>query len=426
MAIKTIGVGKMHFTLTDKAADNTDPLEAFIGQNTNLSEKWGFKKRSTSECDESDDYRCFIRESGYGYVAEPTGERSEMYYIPQPSQVPAKLTDTAWVVDKSIDHLKNRDRNRPFFMMTSFQSPHPPFIAPFPWNKLYRGADMPLPKRPEGYEGLLTLWNKFQNRYKYMDQGINNNLLRTMKAYYYSSISFIDYNLGLLFNYMESENLMDNTMIIFTSDHGELLGDYNSFGKRCFLDSAARIPMILSYPGCQKGISINSPVSLVDILPTILEFADIESKGDYNGESLFGIVGGNSKRKVIYGQFQRQGLASYMALTEDYKYIYSAPDDREWLFNLKNDKEETRNIAGNPLYLKKTEEMRSMLITFFNDEGYKEPINEDKWKKYPYRDMPQDPDSYVLFQDAGDFILHIDGYITDANSQKYFKNNWYK
>ncbi len=422
---QTMGVGKMHFTLPDQTLPKKQSLDTFIGS-TNIKEKWGFDKRATSECDELDDYKTFIRDSGYGHVSEPSGERSEMYYIPQPSQLPANLTETAWVVNRSIDYLRNRDIEKPFFMMTSFQAPHPPFVAPFPWNKFYRGADMPLPKKPDGYENFLTLWNKYQNRYKYMDQGINNNHLRTMKAYYYASISFIDYNLGLLLNYLESEKLMDNTMILFASDHGELLGDYNAFGKRCFLDSAARIPLLMRYPGCKKQISINTPVSLVDILPTVLEFTDIESQNDYSGESLFGVIKGNSKRDVVYGQFQRHGLASYMAINENYKYIYSAPDDKELLFNQRTDPEETRNIAGNSLYLKKTEEMRGKLIDFLKAEGYLDPIQDNGWKKYSKREIPQDPDSYLLFQDDGNIIPEIDGYKTDANSLKYFKNRWYE
>src|SRR5690606_20194858 len=110
---------------------------------------------------------------------------------------------------------------------------------PTPWNKLYRAPEMPLPKRPQDSDGLITYWNRFQNRYKYRDQGIDDNLIRTMKAAYYGSISFIDYQIGRLLAFMESRGLLDNTLIVFSSDHGEMLGDYHCFGKRNFLDSGA-------------------------------------------------------------------------------------------------------------------------------------------------------------------------------------------
>jgi arylsulfatase A-like enzyme len=423
---QTMGAGKMHFTMTEKSQLDDHKVDALLGKLNKLTEMWGFEKRATSECDEMDDYKSFIRSTEYSHVPEPSGERSEMYYIPQPSQLPAKYNETAWVTDRSIDYLKNRDSDRPFFLMTSFQAPHPPFVAPFPWNKIYRSADMPLPKMPDDFDNLLTLWNRYQNRYKYMDQGVNKNLLRTLKAYYYAMITFIDYNLGRLFEYMASQNLMEDTLILFTSDHGEMLGDYNSFGKRCFLDSAARIPLLMRSPDGEKCLRNETPVSLVDILPTILEFAEIDSPDSYSGESLFDIVHGRRKRDAIYGQFQREGLASYMMLDDQYKYIYSAPDQREWLFHSRRDKDETRSIAENTLYLGKTEEMRNRMIRFFREEGYLDPIDGDGWKQYPLRTMPRDPDACLLYQDAGDFIPQKDAYRSDANTMKYFRDRWYE
>lgn len=423
---QTFGIGKMHFTLTEPASEQQDALGSFMGKQTNLTEKWGFDRRLTSECDDADDYKAFVRNSGFSHVADATGERSEMYYIPQVAQVPPEKTETAWVTSQSISQLQNRDRQRPFFMMTSFQAPHPPFVAPFPWYKLYRGADMPLPKVPDEYGNLLTLWNKFQNRYKYMDQGINKNLLRTMKAFYYASISFLDYNIGQLLDYLLAEDLLEDTLIIFTSDHGELLGDYNSFGKRCFLDSAARVPLIIRYPGCRQNQCVGQPVSLVDIFPTILDYCGIEQPDDVcSGESLLSIAAGLTQRKQVYGQFQREGLASYMIVEDDYKYIYSAPDRKEWLFNHRTDPEETRNLAMNPLYIKKTSQLRQTLIDYYRQAGYLAPLDGDNWKTYPIRTMPEDPDAFLLFQDAGE-VPDLEGYSTEANSKIYFANSWYE
>jgi arylsulfatase A-like enzyme len=284
---------------------------------------------------------------------------------------------------------------------------------------------MPLPKRPERSETLLTLWNKFQNRYKYRDQGVDENLIRQLKAHYYAEISFIDYNLGRLLRYLEEQKLLDNTMIIYASDHGEMLGDYYSFGKRCFLDSAARIPLLLQYPGGRRNHTCDTPVSLIDILPTLLDFADIPAEDDYCGESLFNIPGGTCQRDTIFGQYEQEGYAAYMALDGHYKYIYSAPDQKEFLFDLISDPEETRNKAYNPLYIQKTKEMRDQFISYFRAEGYSTPIEGDNWKVYPKKDMPDDPDAYLLFQDTEASIPHIPGYETDSNSKKHFKFAWY-
>ncbi|OQB12589.1 MAG: Arylsulfatase [Firmicutes bacterium ADurb.Bin193] len=405
---QTFGTGKMHFTF-----------------NTGLGTLWGYEKRATCDVErpEDNDFYQHIKSRGYGHVVDYKGVRSEMYYIPQVSQLPAHLHHSAWTVDTSIDFLAGRDKDKPFFMMTSFEKPHPPFEPPVPWNKLYRGPDMPLPKRPEAGETLLTAWNKYQNRYKHRDQGVDDNLIRMLKASYYAEVSYLDYCLGRLFDYMAGEGLMDNTLILFTSDHGEMLGDYNCFGKRCFLDSGARIPMLIRYPGCEKGNICATPVSLIDILPTFLEFAGIPAADSYSGESLFGIMANTSARDTVYGQYDREGRALYMAVNTEYKYIYSAPDNKEFLLDLVADPEETRNKAYNPLYIEKTRQMREQLINYFKNEGYTTPLSPDGWKAYPRQEMPDDPDAYLMFQDPPESIPHIPGYETASNLRKYYKNS---
>lgn len=296
-------------------------------------------------------------------------------------------------------------------LMASFIKPHPPFESPTPWNKLYRTPEMPLPKRPQDGENLITYWNKFQNRYKYRDQGIDDNLVRTMKAAYYGSISFLDYNVGRLLDYLKQNNLYEDTLIIFSSDHGEMLGDYNCVGKRCFFDSAARIPMIMVHPDFKKkGSMCDKPVSLVDILPTFLDFAGIKPEEDFSGDSLVKIAVEAVDRNMVFGQYNRNEYGMYMAVTNRLKYIYSAPDNKEWLYDLKTDPQETRNCANNPMYQHHTAKMKESLIGYLKKDGYTLPIEGDDWKRYPTARMPEDPDMNLLFQDPKESIPHIPGY----------------
>ena len=102
------------------------------------------------------------------------------------------------------------------------------------------------PHRPEGFQRLLSYWNLHQNRYKYRDKGYDEMLFRTIKAMYYACISFIDFNLGRILEALGED--INNTIIVYTSDHGEMLGDYGSVGKRTMLNPAARIPLILRAP----------------------------------------------------------------------------------------------------------------------------------------------------------------------------------
>lgn len=393
---QTFGSGKMHFGFPE----GWDSL-------------WGFDSRKMCDIDDNLDKNDFyqaIKEDGYGYVYDYKGVRSEMYYVPQTSLLPEKLHHSHWTVDSSIEFLENREKDKPFFLMTSFEKPHPPFTPPIPWNKLYRGPDMPLPKRPERCDDLITLWNEFQNRYKYRDQGEDDNLIRQMIAYYYAEVSFLDYNLGRLVNKLKSEGVLEDTLIVFTADHGEMLGDYHCYGKRSFLDSSAKIPFIMCMPKEAKGITCDEPISLMDIYPTFMKYAGIEVEGNVAGTNLVEIIRGTTKRQYVIGEYEKGEYANYMIADKRFKYIYSVPDEKEYLFDHQKDEKEYMNRAKNPLYLKKTKEMRETLIQYFVEEGFTAPIENGTWKKFGVKTLDSSPDAYLLFQDSVGTVQEIPNY----------------
>jgi choline-sulfatase len=394
---RTHGIGKMHFSPDPQALR-------------------GFQTREHQEelrgRVEGDDYLKFLHANGFEHVYDPFGQRGEMYYIPQPAQMPAKLHSTNWVGDRAVEFIRSADRSRPFFLWASFIHPHPPFSPPTPWNKLYRAALMPLPKRPADCETLHTYMNRYQNRYKYRDSGIDNNLLRVMKAYYYACISFIDFQIGRMLEALEKTGRLEDTLIIFTSDHGEFLGDYNCFGKRSMLDAAARIPMIVRYPErFDSGRICDTPVSLVDVMPTMLAAAGIDLR-DYrlDGLDLAEAVGYDDR--TVYSQYQHGPLGVYMAVNRRWKYFYSAPDRREFLFDRIHDPEETRNRAGLSLCRRELEEMRKGIFEFYRSQGFTDPIEGNRWKLSPQPSIPIDPDAGLLIQDPGWSLPHqvIPGY----------------
>jgi len=379
---QTHGVGKMHFL-----PDHTAP--------------WGFESRDISEEieEEKNDYLAFIRAHGFGHVHEPHGVRSEYYYIPQPSQLPANLHESSWVADRSIDFLKRRDLARPFFLWSSFIKPHPPFDPPTPWSKLYRSADMPKPFRPENCEDLLTFWNRVQNRYKYKDAGTDDLLLRTMRAAYYASISFIDFNIGRILEMLGDE--IDNTLVAFSSDHGELLGDYGSFGKRSMLDASARIPFLIRWPEhVPAGKTCATPVSLLDLWPTFAVAAGETQPPPYSySRDIVEISNGPSRPREITSQFSEGRFGIYMITDGDWKYVYSSPDRREWLFDLKNDPLETRSFETEGTAAPHLHRLRTSLISRLREEGATAAVEGETWREYPPGRFPAAPDAGLLFQD---------------------------
>jgi len=372
---QTRAIGKMHFS----------PVR----------QPFGFERMELSEeipaRPEDDEFLRDLLAAGFGHVHEPHGVRSEMYYLPQVSQLPAERHTTAWTGERTVQFLRQRDRSRPFFVWTSFIKPHPPFDPPVPWNKLYRDHEMPLPHRPEGAAELITWQMRHQNHYKRRDAGRDDNLIRAMRAAYYACVSFIDYQVGRILEELEKQGERENTLIVFTSDHGELLGDYDCYGKRCFYDPAARIPLIASWPGhLPAGTVCSTPVSLVDLLPTMVEAVGAEvpplakgGPGGVDGVSLLRTVAGENDRPYVLGQLNRQGLGVYHLFDGRYKYIYSAPDRREYLMDLETDPQETRNHADDqPATLKR---LRTILLDRFRQDGYTEPLDEATggWKTFP-------------------------------------------
>jgi arylsulfatase A-like enzyme len=222
-----------------------------------------------------------------------------------------------------------------------------------------------------------------------------------MRAAYYAAISFIDYQVSRILDHLESEGELDNTLILYTSDHGELLGDYDCYGKRAFLDAAARIPLLVRYPErFQVNVQCDTPTSLVDVLPTCLGAANLPLQTDRSGIDLADIATDNTQRDAIVGQLGQEGTGLYMLLTSEYKYIYSAADRKEWLFRRLPGRLDERSLAGNPAYSATLNAYRKRLIEWFHNDGYELPLDDNKWRNFPPPMEPENPDAGQLFQDG--------------------------
>jgi len=385
---RTHGIGKMHFTPDKMALRGLETREH--------QEELRLKV-------EEDDYLKLLAESGFGHVHDAFGQRGEMYYVPQPAQMPARLHGTQWVGDRAVDFIRTAEKGRPFLLWASFIHPHPPFSPPTPWNKLYRAALMPLPHCPQQCEQWHTWWNRHQNRYKYRDNGIDNNLVRCMRAYYWACVSFIDFHVGRMLEALAEGGLLDETLIIHTSDHGEMLGDYNCFGKRTMLDASARIPLLARYPErFAAGRVCSAPASIVDLMPTILSAAGVKAPdGQLDGIDLAEVAEGRHDERTVYSQLAQRGRGLYMAVNRQWKYFYSAADRHEFLIDRACDPQETRNRAGMVLCEAELKAMRSHLIGYFRGQGYEEPLEGDAWKLFPQPEIPANPDAGLLIQDAG-------------------------
>ncbi len=275
---------------------------------------------------------------------------------------------TRWTVDRSIDFLETRDESRPFFLWTSFAKPHPPFDPCLPYWLLYQNADLPGPVYGNWSHDVEKISPGFLESSQRLAcaQRLTKKQLLDAKRAYYACITQIDYNLGYLFARMRELDILDNTTIIFTSDHGEMLGDHNLSSKSVYFEASAHVPMIVVpakelIAETKRGTICDKLVCLADVLPTCLEFAGIKKPNNLkiDGISLLDQLSGKAKHEIFFG---RTGEHLYCVIEDNYKYVWTGMGGGELLFDIKNDPYEQCDLIMEGTAEKILERMRKHLV----------------------------------------------------------------
>lgn len=283
-------------------------------------------------------------------------------------------TLTHWIVGKSMDFLENHDPERPYFLWTSFPKPHPPLDPLLSYWRLYENMDISAPvyggwsqdieKIPKGFYKATAQLNHVER--------MSPQQIQQIKKAYYACITQIDYNLGFLFAKMRELNLLENTWIIFTSDHGEMLGDHHMGAKSVFLEGSSHVPMIIKPPASfgkshpeYHGITCDNLVTLADVMPTILELCEIPYEKPLDGVSMMKILRDKNSR-TFYGNCEDKYLA---IMKNKYKYLWTWYGGQELLFNLNEDCMEQRNLADRKEYQDILNGLKSDLLEFVQEKS---------------------------------------------------------
>ncbi len=243
-------------------------------------------------------------------------------------------------------------QKKPWVMFASFISPHYPLIAPREFYDLYDDDDVGLPHRmgelPEH-----PVIREVRDFFNYADHIDEQRTLEARKAYF-GLCSFFDYLVGTLVDELDRLGLADDTRIVFTSDHGEMLGNHGIWTKMVMYEDAIAVPMIITGEDVPRGKVVDTPVSLVDCYQTVLECVGIslsEEEQALPGTSLFEIANGYEPDRAVISEYHDGGVSTGMfALRkEQWKYIYY-PDHPAQLFNLSTDPQEDTDLANNPAF----------------------------------------------------------------------------
>ena len=310
----------------------------------------GFERRISQEelADPADDYWTYIRRK-YPHIFDAHGMRSEMYYVPQISQLPPEDHPTNWIGNRSVDVIEAHDPDEPLFLFSSFIHPHPPYCPPSPWQKLYR-EDPPAPYVPEK-DAMTAFRDLIGERCSLERLEISRQDILRTKNFYYACVSFVDYQIGRIVDALKRKNMYDDTLIVFASDHGDMMGDFNAIGKRTMVDSSCHVPLMIRCPGVEPGRRADV-CSLVDLAPTLLRYAGIAyDPAEFDGTDLFGAPLAD---RVVFSQHACGSKGTYMATDGTRKLIYKAANDTYYYFDrVPEDRDRYRPDEPDAMRLKK-------------------------------------------------------------------------
>ncbi len=257
--------------------------------------------------------------------------------------------EVAFAAERAIyDHVRGKD-DRPFMMVVSLTHPHDPFaITPDYWN-LYRHEDIDLP-RVSGADVALDPHSARIRHVCAMDAvKITDEQIRNARHAYYGAIAFCDAQLGRLMQALKATGL-DDTIVFFLGDHGEMLGERGLWYKMNFFEGGARVPLLISAPGLVEPGRVSASVSLVDVLPTLVELTGGDPArlaSPIDGRSLVPHLTRTGGHDEVIGEYLAEGAVAPMVMIRRgrYKFIHS-PADPDQLYDLEADPDETINRAG--------------------------------------------------------------------------------
>ena len=372
----TFGVGKFH----------SHPWNEDLGYAVHLHSEELYE---TPEQRAGDAYASFIAKNHpeYDFIEGLMGERTDMYYMPQMSPMPASVTVEGWAADRAIEQI-HASGNRPFFGFVSFIGPHPPFAPPIPFNRMYDPDRMPNPIRGDESIDLMDEQIRFMNHAIWAED-INDPHARVLKARYYGEISYIDYCIGKILDAIEARGDAENTLICFFSDHGEHLGDHHAWQKESFFEASCHIPFLVSWPArLPMNVRRSELVCLTDLFGIATSAAGDTDCRD--GVNVLGMLDGATEpRQHLVGLYGVPGtpLFKVMIREGDWKYIFMANGGKQQLFNTSTDPNELHSrVQDTPEVL---DRLRRLACLALSRQNVNRALDDAGLKQFPEINRPK-------------------------------------
>jgi choline-sulfatase len=260
----------------------------------------------------------------------------------------------------------------PWAAYIGLTSPHPPFEAPQRYLDLYAENSIELPRVDPAEFDREALYFSILRNFSMISAPISEERQRNARRAYYAMITELDDLLGSFLAYLDEQKFLDDSLVVYTSDHGEMYGNHALWLKRSLYEESARVPLILAGAGLPRGVVIDTPVSDVDVTATLLDLAGAKRPKHLRGRSLLPLIHGDLKASPphVYCESHTEGACTgaFMLRKGDWKYLHFSFYDDDQLFNLRQDPEERENLFGRIETAKIQEDLHGTLLSLVDPE----------------------------------------------------------
>ena len=296
-------------------------------------------------------------------------DRKGAVHVGRASKIPEDHHFENFVARESIRFLRKHGKEQPFFLISSLLKPHDPFMPGKRFADMFRPEDMKLPDTL-GKVDLNTVPRRVRNAIEHnapCPELMDPARARVHMAMYYANLAHADDALGQVLKALHDLDLEDDTIVIYASDHGEMLGEHGLWQKFQFYDPSCGVPLMFRVPGLtEAGARSDVPVSLVQLLPTLCELCGLTPPQKHDGDSMVDLIRQPSLKKQtkVYSEYDLQTPnAKYMMRSGDYKYSFWVNDMPE-LYHMRDDPKEMRNLAILREHKSRVEDLKAELLAW--------------------------------------------------------------
>ena len=293
----------------------------------------------------SDDYERYLHDHGYG-GQELTHAMGSNSYTVRPWHLPEQFHQTFWTTRQMCETIRRRDPTRPAFWYCSYAAPHPPITPPADYLRHYEHFGVDAPFVGDWARDLETLPYALKLHRGRRNDGLDGDEMRAARMGFYAQCTYIDHQIRLLIGQLREAGLLDDTILMFTSDHGDMLGNHHLWAKPPMYEYSAGVPMILVGTAAARRVGVRRTdqrlAALRDVMPTLLDLCGIDVPDSVEGESLVA----EQRRTHLYCEHHEGAAAMRMLRRGRYKLIYYPAGNRLQFFDLETDPQELHDLYG--------------------------------------------------------------------------------